>query len=193
MGRKPLPGAATRLTLDGMTTEHIATADRVRYTVTDDGIADVRMVRADKMNALDEQMFDALVDVGKELAADNRVRVVVLSGEGRAFCAGLDLDVMESLRGGAGGLSASNEYENLAGIRLIRAQAAPYVWTAMPVPVIAAVHGVAMGGGFQIALAADIRIVHPATKLSIMETKWGIIPDMTGTQLLAGLVRRDIA
>lgn len=173
-----------------MTDEQIRTEDRVRYTITEDGIADVRMVREDKMNALDDAMFEALITVGQEIAANNKVRAVVISGDGRAFCAGLDFGRFEAMKGGA--IRAVSQRDPI-GPAKATGQQAPHVWTAMPVPVIAAVHGFAFGGGCQIALAADIRIVHPDTKMSLLETKWGLIPDMTGTQLLAGLVRRDVA
>lgn len=172
-----------------MADEQIKTEDRVRYTITD-GVADVKMVRVDKMNALDDAMFEALIVVGKELAANNSVRAVVLSGEGRAFCSGLDFSRFQAMKGGTQRLI--DEREPL-GPAKVMAQQTPYVWTWLPVPVIAAVHGFAFGGGCQIALGADIRIVHPDTKMSLMEMKWGLIPDMTGTQLIAGLVRRDIA
>ena len=173
-----------------MTDEQIRTEDRVRYTITDDGIADVRLVREDKMNALDDAMFEALITVGQEIAANNKVRAVVISGDGRAFCAGLDFGRFEAMKGGE--LRAIAQRDPI-GPAKATGQQAPYVWTNLPVPVIAAVHGFAFGGGCQIALAADIRIVHPETKMSLLETKWGLIPDMTGTQLLAGLVRRDVA
>lgn len=163
--------------------------DRVRYTI-EGGVADVRLSRPDKMNALDDAMFEALVDVGVELADNNQVRAVVLSGEGRAFCAGLDFGRFAEMKQGK--QRPMTERPPLGPAKAI-AQQAPYVWTYLPVPVIAAVHGVAFGGGMQIALGADIRIAHPDTQLSLMEMKWGLVPDMTGTQALAGLVRRDLA
>ncbi|WP_153502613.1 crotonase/enoyl-CoA hydratase family protein [Cumulibacter manganitolerans] len=172
-----------------MTEEQIRTEDRVQYTITD-GVADVRMVRVDKMNALDDAMFEALVTVGKEIAADTSVRAVVLSGEGRAFCSGLDFGRFEAMKKGVQRII--DEREPL-GPAKVMGQQSPYVWTWMPVPVIAAVHGFAFGGGCQVAMGADIRIVHPDTKMSLMEAKWGLVPDMTGTQMIAGLVRRDIA
>lgn len=173
-----------------MADEQIKTEDRVQYTITEDGVADVRMVRADKMNALDDAMFEALIAVGKEIAANNKVRAVVLSGEGRAFCSGLDFSRFQAMKKGA--LRVNDEREAL-GPAKVMAQQTPFVWTWLPVPVIAAVHGFAFGGGCQVAMGADIRIVHPETQMSLMEMKWGLIPDMTGTQQIAGLVRRDIA
>jgi enoyl-CoA hydratase/carnithine racemase len=126
---------------------------------------------------------------GAELAADARLRAVVLSGEGRAFSAGLDF---ASFLG-----DAANAKPGLLGRSgdgpATRAQQAAYAWTTLPVPVIAAVHGFAYGGGCQIALAADVRLLAPDAKLSVMEIRWGLIPDMTGTQTLRHLVRQDVA
>ncbi|MEO6955243.1 MAG: crotonase/enoyl-CoA hydratase family protein [Antricoccus sp.] len=167
----------------------IATTDRVRYTVTD-GVADVRMVRADKMNALDEAMFDALITTGLQIAEDNSIRAVVLSGEGRAFCAGLDFGRFAQMESGEH--RAPTIFPQI-GPAKVTGQQAPYVWSVIPVPVIAAIHGVAFGGGLQIALGADIRLATPDAKLSVMETKWGIAPDMTATQLLPELIGRDKA
>ena len=165
--------------------------DRVRIDVAD-GVADVRMVRADKLNALDDPMFDALVEAGRAVAANPEVRCVVLSGEGRAFCAGIDLG---RLANRADGKPADPPLERLAerthGVAN-KPQYSAWVWHELPVPVIAAVHGVAFGGGFQIMLGADIRYIHPETKLSIMEVRWGLVPDMAGTVLMRGLAREDI-
>lgn len=157
------------------------------------GIADVRLNRPDKLNALDPAMFEGLVETAKALAADRSVRAVVLSGEGRAFCAGLDFASFMGMAGGGErptrSLLERPDGESVANF----AQRAAYVWTELPVPVIAAVHGVAYGGGLQIALGADIRIAAPDAKLSVMEIKWGLIPDMSGTQTLRHLVRLDVA
>lgn len=160
-----------------------------------DGVADVRLNRPDKMNAIDQAMFAALQEAGDEVSADPSVRAVVLSGEGRAFCAGLDF---ASFRGMAGdGERGSSENALLSDAAATSpanfAQRAAYVWQEVPVPVIAAVHGVAFGGGIQIALAADIRYVTPDARLSVLEIKWGLIPDMSGTQMLRNLVGLDVA
>jgi enoyl-CoA hydratase/carnithine racemase len=166
-------------------------SDRVTVTVTA-GVADVRLNRADKMNALDQAMFEGLVETGRALARDTQVRAVVLSGEGRAFCAGLDfmsfMNMGERRKGDAPAL-VSRSGDGPAN----RAQSAAWVWRELPVPVIAAVHGVAFGGGLQVALGADIRIVAPDAQLSVMEIKWGLVPDMAGTQILRHLVRLDVA
>jgi enoyl-CoA hydratase/carnithine racemase len=161
-------------------------SDRVTAQVSE-GIADVRLARPDKLNALDGAMFEALVAVGEKLAADRSLRAVVLSGEGRAFCAGLDV---ASFLGGGG---ARDLFARSGASPANFAQRAAWVWTELPVPVVAAIHGVAFGGGLQIALAADLRIVAPDARLSVMEIKWGLVPDMSGTQTLRRLVRLDVA
>src|SRR5580698_5981643 len=165
--------------------------DRIKIDFRN-GVADVRMVRADKMNALDDAMFSALLETGETLKKQPGLRAVVLSGEGKAFCAGLDT--------GNFGKMASGERRSGSGLvdtprtpgGANRAQQAVMVWREIPVPVIAAVHGVAFGGGFQLALGADMRFVAPDTKLAVMEIKWGLVPDMAGTQLMRHLVREDI-
>jgi enoyl-CoA hydratase/carnithine racemase len=168
-------------------------SERVKIDIHD-GVADVRMNRPEKMNALDQPMFDGLVEAGMELAQNNAVRSVVLSGEGRAFCAGLDFMSFMSMAGEGGRRpEGSNLTRRPEGSPANHAQSAAYVWMKLPVPVIAAVHGVAFGGGLQIALGADIRLVTPDAKLSVMEIKWGLIPDMTGAQTLRRLVRLDVA
>ena len=170
-------------------------AARPRVTVDiENGVADVRLDRPDKMNALDSAMFDALATTGSELAADPSVRAVVVSGNGRAFCAGLDFGSFQAMKSRAGSNSLTDELlSRTDDSPANRGQTAAWVWHAMPVPVIAAVHGVAYGGGIQIALGADLRIVHPEAKLSVREILWGLVPDMAGPQLLRHLVRADIA
>jgi enoyl-CoA hydratase/carnithine racemase len=167
-------------------------SDRVVVS-THDGVAEVRLNRPGKMNALDGAMFQALVETGRALARDPGLRAVVLCGEGRAFCAGLDFNSFAAMAGGAAGggpsLLARDDPASPANL----AQRAAWVWTELPVPVIAAVHGVAFGGGLQIALAADVRLVAPDARLSVMEVKWGLVPDMSGTQTLRRLVRLDVA
>jgi len=166
-------------------------SDRMHVQVAD-GVADVRLNRPEKLNALDPAMFEALVNTGRELATEPSLRAVVLSGEGRGFCAGLDFASfmgMGGLHGGGGERLAERE----TGAAVNFAQRAAWVWAELPVPVIAAVHGVAFGGGLQIALAADLRLVAPDARLSVMEIRWGLIPDMSGTQTLRHLVRLDVA
>lgn len=159
--------------------------DRVAITITD-GIADVRLNRPEKMNALDPAMFTGIASAGASIAAARDVRVVVLSGAGRAFCAGLD---MASFTGSiAGTTDIADRSHGDANLF----QYVAWLWRELPVPVIAAAHGVAFGGGFQIMLGADIRIAAPDTKLSVMEIKWGLVPDMAGIALTRGLMRDDV-
>ena len=151
-------------------------------------VAHVRLNRPEKMNALSWPMFEAITATGRELATNKDVRAIVLSGEGRGFCAGLDLenfasgDINDNFFGPGRGGFWPNFYQSPA-----------YTWKSIPVPVICAVHGVAYGGGFQIAMGADIRIAQPGSKLSVMEIKWGLIPDMSASQTLRDLVRLDVA
>ncbi|MEY8831336.1 crotonase/enoyl-CoA hydratase family protein [Sedimentitalea sp. XS_ASV28] len=152
-----------------------------------DHIARVTLTRGDKMNALDDEMFRAIVDAGQQVAASD-ARAVVLSGEGKSFCAGLDLasfasmgqiDPVEWLMG------RSHGDTNLL-------QEMSLVWRRVPVPVIAALHGAVYGGGLQLALGADIRIASPDARLSLMEMKWGLVPDLGGMVTLPPLVRSDV-
>ncbi len=168
------------------------TDDRVSLTITD-GIADVRMTRADKRNALDGAMFEALAAVGERLKTEPEVRVAVLSGEGSSFCAGLDFATMSALADGGDRPEGGNPGAMKEGGITHLGQQICWVWQEVPVPVIAAVHGHAIGGGIQVALGADIRIVHPDTQMSVREIHWGLVPDMTGTMMLSQLVRADVA
>lgn len=162
--------------------------DRIKLEIAD-GVADVRLSRPDKMNALDDAMFSALIETGERLKTEAGVRAVVLSGEGRSFCAGLDTSNFANMASGkrSGGLVDTPRTPGGAN----RAQQAVMVWREVPVPVIAAVHGVAFGGGFQVALGADLRFVAPDARMSVMEIKWGLVPDMAGVVLLRGLMRDD--
>ncbi|MEI7966601.1 MAG: crotonase/enoyl-CoA hydratase family protein [Actinomycetota bacterium] len=174
---------------------------RVTISVVD-GIADVKMNRADKRNALDNAMFTSLNAAGEYLKKLDGLRVVVLSGDGASFCAGLDFSSFAQMaEAGAKANAADNKADKepdmnagamVDGRITHMAQQVCWVWQEVPVPVIAAVHGHALGGGIQIALGADIRIVHPDTQLSVREVHWGLIPDMTGTLMLSRLVRPDI-
>lgn len=158
-------------------------SDRVSITVTDH-IAEVRLTRPDKMNALDPAMFKAIGATIDALADRNDVRCVVLSGEGKAFCAGLD---MASMAAGGSGTGAERNEQGA-----ILPQHVTWGWRTLPMPVIAAVHGVAFGGGFQIMSGADIRIAAPGTRFAIRETHWGLVPDMAGFPIWRGLVRDDV-
>ncbi|MEG3181708.1 crotonase/enoyl-CoA hydratase family protein [Sphingomonas sp. LT1P40] len=150
-----------------------------------EGIANVRLNRPDKMNALDPAMFAGIADAIEQLGSMPGLRAVVLSGEGRAFCAGLD---MASMAGGGSGMDLRTRSHGDSNLF----QQVAWGWRTLPVPVIAAVHGIAFGGGFQIMSGADIRIAAPATRCSIMEMKWGIVPDMAGFALWRTTVRDDV-
>ena len=165
--------------------------DRISITMLEDGIADVRMTRVDKMNALDGTQWNALVEAIDTLNATPGLRVVVLSGEGRAFCAGLDLTSLQSERDPGASSAGGSLADRTRGIAN-NAQYAAWGWRELPVPVIAAVHGVAFGAGSQIMAAADIRIVHPDTRIAIMEMKWGLVPDVAGMPLWRGQVKDDV-
>ncbi len=150
------------------------------------GVAEVRLHRPDKMNALDVPMFHALAAAAQALGMRADVRCVVLSGEGRGFCAGIDLAA----------LANSPELKNLMPRTHGEAnlfQSIAWGWRCLPVPVIAAVQGVAFGAGCQLMLGADIRIASPAADISLMEMRWGMVPDVAGFALLRGLVRDDVA
>lgn len=149
------------------------------------------MNRPEKMNAVDDAMFNALVETGESLKHDNSVRAIVLSGEGKAFCAGLDFGNFQAMGSGEsdGTIVRPGEGDRITN----RGQQAAYVWTEMPVPVIAAITGVALGAGIQIALAADMRLIAPDARMAVLEIRWGLIPDMTGTQALIDIVGLDKA
>lgn len=159
-------------------------SDRVSISVVDQ-IADVRLTRGDKMNAIDPEMFEAIGGAIDDLAGRKDVRCVVLSGEGKAFCAGLDMASMA-----AGGSGLSRVERNAQGS--ILPQHVTLGWRNLPMPVIAAVHGAAFGGGFQIMSGADIRVAAPGTRFAIRETYWGLVPDMAGFPIWRGLVRDDV-
>lgn len=172
-------------------------SDRVSISV-DVGIADVRLNRPDKLNALDGAMFSAIVEAGEGLKGDPSVRAVVLSGEGRGFCAGLDVASFQAMAGDGPGDAAAagggtRSLMSTDGRITHLAQQAAWVWQELDVPVIAALHGPVLGGGMQIALGADLRLVAADAKLSVLEVRWGLIPDMTGTVMLPRLVGLDVA
>jgi enoyl-CoA hydratase/carnithine racemase len=161
--------------------------DRVRVEVADH-IAIVALTRADKHNALDLEMFESILEAAERLMDEPGLRAVVLHGEGPSFCAGIDLMSLASPQSGIAGL-----VDTLAGAVPNIFQRAGYDWIRVPVPVIAAIHGNCLGGGLQIALAADIRFAAPDARLSVMEARWGLIPDMSITRTLPRLVGIDVA
>lgn len=162
-------------------------SQRVTTTIAN-YIAHVQLIRGEKMNALDMPMLEGIVAAGEALMGDKSVRAVVLSGEGKGFCAGLDLMSMAAIAQNGGTRDLEERTHDDCNIF----QRVAMIWRDLDVPVIAAIHGTAFGGGFQIMLGADIRILEPDTKLSIMEVKWGLTPDMGGTVLMHELARADI-
>ncbi|MBO6933707.1 MAG: crotonase/enoyl-CoA hydratase family protein [Deltaproteobacteria bacterium] len=159
--------------------------ERVRVD-RDGAVATVWLTRGEKRNGLDVPMFEQLIAAGRALESDKSLRAVVLAGEGPAFCAGLDFQSFMSTPNAPQKLLARKGPTNVA-------QEVGWVWRELPVPVIAAIHGSCFGGGLQIALGADIRLAHPEAQLSVMEIRWGLIPDMGITQTLLPLVRPDVA
>jgi enoyl-CoA hydratase/carnithine racemase len=161
-----------------------------------DYVAHVRLNRPDKYNALNPEMFEEITNAGQSLADDKSIRAVILSGEGKGFCAGLDFQrfmEMQAQEKHEGKDAGAELFGGASGSIANRAQLVGYIWKQVPVPVIAALHGVSYGGGLQIALGADIRLASSDATFSIMEIKWGLVPDMSGTQTLRDLVRLDVA
>ena len=155
---------------------------------TTDGIAQVRLNRPEKLNALTLDLLDELVAIARELRRDKTLRAVVIAGEGDSFCAGLDF---ASVLKQPGKMWATFTPRPWRGTNVF--QEAPWAWRRLPVPVIAAVSGHCLGGGVQIALAADFRFATPDSTWSVLEGKWGLIPDMSGIQALKELVGIDTA
>ena len=164
--------------------------DRVRIEIADH-VAVVRMVRADKHNALDQGMFEGLQAAYDRLVAEKGVRAVVLCGEGKSFCSGLDVASFADKK--EEDMAMEDILERGPGKLANFAQRVATDWIDLPVPVIAAIQGNCFGGGLQIALGADIRIAAPDARLSVMEIKWGLVPDMGITQTLPRIVGIDVA
>ena len=162
-------------------------SDRVEIQ-RDGDIAEVRLNRPDKHNGMDMAMLKAVISAGESLAGDRDCRAVIVRGNGPSFCAGLDVGAMIGNKRNAAALMAElyKPWANLV-------QRWGLVWRELPMPVIAAVHGNCFGAGIQLALAADIRFAHPDARLSVMESKWGLIPDMSGVATLRELVPLDVA
>lgn len=167
-------------------------SSRITCTV-EGGVADLRLARPDKLNALDIPMLEELIDVLEGLHADPGLRAVVLSGEGRGFCAGLDMSVFRTMQTSAGDSATAVPVWRPRGRVPGRGQTAVHLLLTMPAPVIAALHGAAVGAGLQLALGADLRLVAPDATLSVLEMRWGIAQDMLGTQILPRLVGLDVA
>lgn len=184
-----------------------AMAPRVTISVHD-GIADVRLNRPDKLNALDTPMVDGILRAGEQLADDRSIRVIVLSGEGKGFCAGLDASSLGGIASGSMP-DGSTDTEHADAYARVAALSGPltdrmegritnlyqevaYQWSCLEVPVLAACHGPVLGAGLQIALGADIRFTAPDAKWSVLEIRWGLLPDMTGIQQLVRVAGLDV-
>jgi enoyl-CoA hydratase/carnithine racemase len=170
----------------GSGTEPAALTDRLAIEISEH-VATVTLTRADKHNALDLPMLDAIIAAAERLRYEPGLRAVVLHGAGKSFCSGLDFPAVAA----AGGPDAFTGILDEPSPNYF--QRASHGWIDLPVPVIAAIHGNCLGGGLQIALAADIRVATPEARLSVMEGRWGLIPDMSITRTLPRLVGIDVA
>ena len=164
--------------------------ERVTVRLDDNGVARVTLNRADKSNALDGPMFDALIAVSERLRGTRGLRAVVLAGDGNGFCAGIDMQVLADMKDGT--IAGTRDLVERTHGLCNRFQYAAWTWRELPVPVIAAVHGFALGGGLELALGADIRYATPDARMSIMEVNWGLVPDMGGTVRFFDLMRDDV-
>jgi enoyl-CoA hydratase/carnithine racemase len=163
---------------------------------THDGVAHVQLNRPAKKNALNQPLFEGLLEAARDIADDASVRAVVLSGAGDSFSSGLDVSSIGAIADGS--LNAQSDEiadaaKDLSPGGANRAQQIAWLWHELPIPVIAAVQGVAYGGGIHIALGADIRIVAADARISFVEINWGLVPDLSGTQALRRLVPLDVA
>ena len=178
--------------------------ERIKLTVKEH-VAHVVLARADKMNALDTQMIEGIESVGEIIKADKTIRAVVLSADGEHFCAGLDKSNFTSLLENANmSLDSDKQSVSKAGhkksIKLVERthgianvyQYVVWMWRELTMPVIVAIHGITFGGGLQLMLGGDCRFASPNSRFSILEMKWGLIPDMGGLQIMRNLVRDDV-
>ncbi|MBD5830580.1 enoyl-CoA hydratase [Janibacter melonis] len=157
-------------------------------TTRDGGVATVELHRPDKLNALTLDMLDGLVSTAHELGRDRSLRAVIIAGSGESFCAGLDFATVMSDRAGLWRAFAPRPWRGTNTF-----QEACWAYRRLPVPVVAAVHGNCLGGGLQIALGADFRVTTPDARWSVLEGRWGLIPDMSGIQALSEQVGKDVA
>jgi len=159
---------------------------------SDAGVVEVRLNRPDKRNALDGEIMEGLHSAMEQIKADNTARVVVLSGEGKGFCSGIDLASFgDMVSGDLTADSAASTYDDLTAAGANRVQQLGWGWQELDIPVIAAIHGGAMGGGLNLALGADIRVVAPDARLGFVEITFGLLPDMSATQSLRHIVPLD--
>ncbi|MDF2232858.1 crotonase/enoyl-CoA hydratase family protein [Albimonas sp. CAU 1670] len=163
----------------------------VIVTEPEDGVVEAVLNRPDKLNAITPELMRAIADAQAKIAGMSGVRCVVLRGEGRAFCAGLDKSGFERMKNTGAGSLGMDIMERTHGPANV-AQNACWGWRMLDVPVVCALQGFALGGGFQICLGADIRIAAPGTRFSIMEMKWGLVPDMGGMAAMRHIARGDV-
>jgi len=160
--------------------------DRLKISM-DGHVAQVMLDRAEKFNALDLAMFNALGEAADSLARESKVRAVVLHGAGEHFCAGIDIGMLSDPDAKIDATMMAPLAPSAANLF----QRAAYAWRELPMPVICALQGTVFGGGLQIAAGADLRYAAPDARFSIMETKWGLIPDMAISTTLRNIVRAD--
>lgn len=153
-----------------------------------DKVAYVTLNKPEKYNALCLQLMEELIATAEELKVNKTIRAVILSGKGKGFCSGLDIKGVMKRPGASKKLMHKENPEDQNIVQRVS-----LVWRELPVPVIAAIHGVCYGGGLQIALGADFRFAKADAKFSIMETKWGLIPDMGASVTLPELMSIDVA
>jgi enoyl-CoA hydratase/carnithine racemase len=165
--------------------------ERIELSVNDAGVCELRLNRPSKLNAFDAAMFGALLAAGDAIRSQPGIRAVVISGRGKAFSAGLDVSVFQALADT--GDRPMQALTDARGRPYHDGQFTVWQWQSLPIPVIAAVHGPAFGAGCQLALGADMRIVAPDVRLSVLEIRWGLTPDMGATVLLPRLVGPEIA
>lgn len=159
--------------------------ERVQFEVTHDHVGVLTLTRPEKLNAMDEAMFAALhaaADTAAAAIADRTCRAVLMIGSGRAFSAGTDLAALGSQP------SQAPDDDHIAWL-----QAAFTRWEDLAAPVVAAIHGVALGAGCQLALAAHLRVVAPDAQIGVLETRWGILPDLGASYRLPPLIGRSRA
>ncbi|MGB1140464.1 MAG: crotonase/enoyl-CoA hydratase family protein [Halioglobus sp.] len=171
----------------------MTTSEALQVT-RNDHIAHVRLNRPEAHNAIESGIMNGLIDFARSMQDPGDIRTIVISGNGRSFCAGLDMSAFAEMQSGE--LSGDRD-DVAAALRDIspgganRAQQVGWLWQEVPIPVIAAVQGAALGGGLNLALGADIRIVHPDATLAFVEITWGLLPDMSASQSLRRLVALD--
>lgn len=163
-------------------------SDRLDIEIDDHGIATVSLNRPDKRNAIDWPMLRAWIDAQKQLTKTPGLRGVIIRGHGASFCAGLDFAAF-----GKTPARVVQAFFQPGGRDANLFQQACIGWRQLPVPVAAAIHGHCFGGGIQLALGADFRFSRPDAEFSVMEAKWGLIPDMSGMITLRELIPIDLA